>query len=962
MEMYVTDITCLLFLLFISIVYLGVKRTPTHQHRLFKIMLLCSFVNIVSDMVGSFCKFSMNRKSLDELNIDMFENMAEIEIITRRNFVADLSNCFYIVSLLFFFYTIYIYVKFLMTGEIAKKLSKLETIMLCPFIIICILALFGKGNMDHAADDISTWSIGTPLTPICAAFYILAGAYFIIKYWKNVTKTQKMAVIMAMVSEIVVTIVQAEIARRSGMRIAGIGIVLMDFSFYMTVESPDALIIERLKYEKERADDANNAKSAFLANMSHEIRTPMNAIVGMTEILLRTDLNDQQKGCLYNIKHSGNSLLLIINDLLDFSKIEAGKMELVNENYDPISILNDVSMIVLNRIGDKPVDLFYDVDKNLPAKLYGDSGRVKQIIINLMNNAVKFTDAGYVKLTVSVLEKVGKNVTLKFDVKDTGQGIKEEDLGKLFETFKQVDMARNRKKEGTGLGLSISKQLAKLMGGDVSVTSVYGEGSTFSFTIKQKIIDERPCAQLSEEYDGKSLRIGGWVCEQKREHVEKLLEDFRFRLEVYDSNTLPDADADYILVDDECYERNKEILHELAENVSVTVLYNPMKNVYADGKINFVAAPLYSSKLVKIINREKEDLEGANPEEIINFSAPDAKILLVDDTDMNLKVAVGLLAPLNMKIDVARSGKESIEKAQRKQYDIIFMDHMMPGMDGVEASRKIRELEVFEGYYKDSPIIALTANANMEAKELFKQSGVEELVTKPIEIAQLAKAIRRHLPAEMIQKPVKLTQLNPLQMTKAIPAIVGINAAEGIKNSGSRELFENLLGDFYKLIDMKSTKIEKCLEDGMIRDFTIEVHALKNTARMIGATELSEMFKEMEELGHEERLEEVQRRIPEVLSKFREYKTSLSPFASLNDDNKVEVSKEEILHVLNDIKDAMENFDVDRADADMKTLDTYKVEEAARPLMENLSAYMADLQMEEVISTCEDLISLISMG
>ena len=223
-------------------------------------------------------------------------------------------------------------------------------------------------------------------------------------------------------------------------------------------------------------------------------------------------------------------------------------------------------------------------------------------------------------------------------------------------------------------------------------------------------------------------------------------------------------------------------------------------------------------------------------------------------------------------------------------------------------------------------------------------------------------SIKRNLPAELIKKPLKLQELGPQHMTKILPAIVGINVAEGIKNSGSQELFENLLGDFYKLIDMKSTKIEKCLEDGMTRDFTIEVHALKNTARMIGATELSEMFKEMEDLGHEERVEEIKERMPELLSKFREYKGSLSSYAAQNDEEKEEIPKEEIIALLNDMKDAMENFDVDRADQDMKKLDSVKIEEAARPLMENLSAFMADIAMEEVVKTCDDLIQLISMG
>lgn len=963
MEQYITNFTCLLFTLFITLVYFSTKRKPTYQHKIFKMMIAGTYLNLLTEVLGTFCKSSFNAKDMGSMGFNEISRMGDSRLMPARSMMAAIVNPIYIISLLFCFYSIFLYVRFIMSGEERTKWNKTEILLLLPTVLISIVAIILNHFINDPYKHFDTWTMGTPLAPLCGCFYMVVSTVFVVKYWANIGKTQRMAIAMSMFAELSVTLLQSRISRISETRIAGIGFVLMVFSFYMTVESPDAILIERLRYERERANDANNAKSTFLANMSHEIRTPMNAIVGMTEILLRTEMTDQQRSYMHNIRHSGNSLLLIINDLLDFSKIEAGKMELVNENYSPLSIFNDVSMILLNRIGDKPVELLYDIDKDMPTKLYGDAGRVKQIIINLMNNAVKFTDEGSVKLTARVLERSGKTVTLRFDVEDTGQGIKEEDLEKLFDAFKQVDMARNRKKEGTGLGLSISKQLANMMGGDISVTSTYGEGSNFFFTIKQRIIDDTPSATINEELIAEEKPIiGGCLCSHESMNLKKLVTDYGFEYHEISIAEFATTDVNHLFVDEEIYEENKISLDILADRgASIAVVYNPMKNSYSDGKLTFLPRPIYSMRFARFMNHEGEEYDMADPNEIIRFSAPDAQVLIVDDTDMNLKVAVGLLTPLNMKIDVARSGKEAISKAKKKRYDIVFMDHMMPGMDGIETISHLRELEEFEGYYSNSVIIALTANATGDAKEAFAKVGVEEFVAKPIEIKQLAAAIKRNLPPEMIKKPLSLEELSPLKVAKILPAIAGLNVTEGIKNSGTQELFENLLGDFYKLIDMKSTKIERCLEDGLTRDFTIEVHALKNTARMIGALELSEMFKEMEDLGHEERVEEIKKKLPEVLEKYRSYKASLRPYAVQNDSEKEEVPKETIIEVLRDIKEAIDTFDVDRADEDMKKLESYKMDESTVPLMDNLRAYIADIAMEDIIKTCEDLINLISL-
>lgn len=403
-------------------------------------------------------------------------------------------------------------------------------------------------------------------------------------------------------------------------------------------------LLEELVVAKEHAESANKAKSSFLSNMSHEIRTPMNAIVGMTEILLREQHSPKETGYLHNIKNSGLALLTIINDILDFSKIESGKLEIVNEEYFPASMLSDLKMIFQNRIGEKEVELQFDIDSDLPVKLYGDSMRLRQIIINIGNNAIKFTDRGFVRLTIKVQEKDGDDLRLFVSVEDTGQGIRQEDLQKLFGAFEQVDTKKNHNKEGTGLGLSISKQLVELMGGSIGVKSEYGQGSEFYFTVCQKI--------RSEETVGTS-----W------------------------------------------------------ENAAVR--------------------------------------ENDTPEDYREFTAPEARVLIADDNEINREVAVLLLEPLQMQIDTAENGAEALEMIQKNRYDLVFMDHWMPVMNGVEATAALRKME--GEYYQKLPVIALTADAMEEAKQEFFAAGMNDFVAKPIEMKEICTTIKSWLPRELMR-------------------------------------------------------------------------------------------------------------------------------------------------------------------------------------------------------------------
>ena len=416
---------------------------------------------------------------------------------------------------------------------------------------------------------------------------------------------------------------------------------------FLTDVTYEKSVMNTLAESRREADAANRAKTFFLANMSHEIRTPMNAIIGMSDIILQDNtLDEENRQNVINIKTAGVNLMSIVNDILDISKIESGKYELVEEEYDFPSLIYDVQSLTRVRTAEKQLGFELSINSDIPCKLLGDVKRVRQILINLLGNAVKYTEKGCVSFRISWNYDVLKPV-LVFDIEDTGIGIKEEDYDRIFDSFNQVDTRKNRNIQGTGLGLAISKQLVTLMGGTITVSSVYGEGSCFTVRIHQKI----------KEY----LKIG--------------------------------------------------------ESIAQALEGNTYKN-----------------------NQQKE--------EFVITPRPYAKVLIVDDMKANLLVAKGIMKPYQMQIDTALSGKEALEMVQKKDYDIVFMDHMMPELDGVDTTALIRKLP--EEKYKKLVIIALTANTLEEYKELFLQNGMQDFIGKPIQRIELDKVLQKWLPVKEV--------------------------------------------------------------------------------------------------------------------------------------------------------------------------------------------------------------------
>ena len=734
------------------------------------------------------------------------------------------------------------------------------------------------------------------------------------------------------------------VALQNNEGIQGYSLVLMDVTKLHK-------LMQELQIEKQNAEDANQAKSAFMSNMSHEIRTPMNAIVGMTEILLRSQLPEQERGYLYNIQNSGNALLRIINDILDFSKIESGKLELTEDQYEPTSMLSDLGMIFLNRIGGKEVELLFDIDSRLPSKLYGDELRIRQVIINIVNNAIKFTEEGYVKLTIQVKSIENDSIELYFSVKDTGQGIAQEDLEKIFTSFQQVDTKRNRYKEGTGLGLSISRQLIEMMGGSIEVQSEYGKGSEFYFTIRQKLVDTKPAASMKEENKG-DIILFRFGTSYLLEAANKLAQAYGMRVYQSDNISEDHIPAKYIFTNSITLfsEQEREIFYKWGS--TIYVLNNPMLDSAGEPGTIVLNKPLYSVNFCQAINKEVQGTM-AKSESSMNFTAPDARILIVDDNEMNLKVAMGLLEPLQMQIDTATNGKQALDVIQQKRnYHLVFMDHMMPVMDGIEATHALRGLE--GEYYQTLPVIALSANATTEARKMFQDEGLSDFVAKPIQMQEICECLLKWLPEDLVKENTANTSSGVTE-EEELPVIEGLDVAEGIKNCGTRKLFISLLGDFYKLIDPKSAKLEQCLKDGMIRDYTIEVHALKNTARMIGAMELSGLFFEMEQLGNAGEEQQIRERTPAVLELYRSYKPILAEYAKEEDGDKEKASPAVMRETLMRLHDAMDTFDLDEADNALKELKRYELPDDLQPMLEQLDVLVADVAMEDAMNLAKSM-------
>ncbi|MDL2264421.1 response regulator [Synergistaceae bacterium OttesenSCG-928-I11] len=509
--------------------------------------------------------------------------------------------------------------------------------------------------------------------------------------------------------------------------------------------------VTELVKTKEKAEQAARSKSSFLANMSHEIRTPMNAIVGMGHLLETTELSEKQKDFLENLLRASDSLLDIINDILDFSKIDAQRFELVEQDYNLAELVGDVVNIVKLRAHEKRLALYVDISPDL-ARLYrGDNVRIKQILVNVLTNAIKYTKSGSIEMRVASSGTRAEG-RLFFSVCDTGIGIREEDLPNLFSAFSQMDVRKNRNVEGTGLGLAISKGLAQAMNGDIFVESEYGVGSCFTVSLPQRVVDARPLI------DRDALRGENVLLVERDESAasaSRMLASIGVPFErlraIHELTNIPDL-TPYTCAIVHCDPALPLTTEDLAplralRTIFVTVMGAEQEQALPRGAV-ILYEPLLIDALSHALHGGAEDERGARREKLGAFTAPGARVLLVDDNEINLLVADEILRQYGLDVVPVSSGAEAIDAVKRERFDLVFMDHMMPEIDGVEATRRIR---LDPGPNENVPIIALTANAVVGMEEYYLANQMSDFLSKPLDIEKLSEKLKRWLPAEKIR-------------------------------------------------------------------------------------------------------------------------------------------------------------------------------------------------------------------
>ena len=734
----------------------------------------------------------------------------------------------------------------------------------------------------------------------------------------------------------------------------------VSYAFHNTTES-----IEKFTMIEEANEDlkrAANMKSDFLANMSHEIRTPMNAVIGMAEMALREEMTDQARDYLTQIKSSGRNLLNIINDILDFSKIESGKMDIIPEEYEPLSEFNDVANTLMTRIGDKNIELLIEENPAMPCKLKGDVLRIRQILINLANNAIKFTHHGRVQIVCDFRFISDDEIMLSFHVVDTGQGIKKEDLKKLFTSFQQVDTKRNRSVEGTGLGLAISKSLVETMGGTIGVESEYGKGSDFYFEIPQVVVDPQPSVTVNQPekifamgmFRKKYLARRFFIDTSRMgvySAVLRFYEDYDATCDMYE-DMLDDRHRYLFFEENDYKDQIREIL--LNDPDLIGVMIAEFSSTFRPDlqNLRMIKKPFSTVAIAMALNNMELHL---NNEEgmafVSDFTAPDATIMIVDDNMVNLTVAEGLLEPLKMKIVCVASGKEAIDKINTEKFDIVFMDHMMPEMDGVETTHIIRRMYP---ELKDMPIIALTANAVSGVKEFFLKEGMNDFVPKPIEIRDIMSKVKQWLPEEKIKKGYDVVNLEEEARSEEKISIPGLDADKAMAMIGSPKLFMKILKEYHKNIPANHKQLTESYETENWENYTIQVHALKSSSRQIGAIDLADKAEKLENAGKAGDIDYIRANNREALDEYEALEPVLAPYCedeNVSEESKPAIDEATLKDILTRTMTACDDLDMDAMEAIVSEIRSYTYPD---DMKETVDALVESAEIMDVF-TCKEI-------
>jgi len=800
----------------------GIKQKDK-TNKIFNMTLFAAFINLIFDIASN---YTVNH------------------LMTVHPMVNRIIHICFFISMATLFVFVYKYLGSLVEKELNRELKgKIATFI--PYIIVFVIDIIAPVYYEETPEGNYSYGFGVQMLYVCVFVYMVFIIVLMILHRKSISTKNKVAVTLALISVLGASMFQMFVPAALT---SSLGVILFSLCMYMTVENPDAVLAGLLKEETARADAANRAKSDFLAKMSHEIRTPINAILGMNEMILRESSENDIRKYAKDIKGSANSLLSIINEILDASKIESGKMEIIPDNYEISSILNDLYNMIGVKAKGKDLKLVFDIDTGIPSEYYGDDIRIRQVLVNLLTNAVKYTNRGTV--TMSVTGKMeGDTAILHFSVKDTGIGIKEEDIEKLFAKFERIEENKHRHIEGTGLGMNIAMQLLGLMGSELKVESEYGKGSEFYFDIEQKIINREP------------------------------LGDFQDR-----------------------------------------ILRSAVDYVYD-----------------------------------VSYIAPKAKILVVDDNEINRKVFRNLLKQTEINVYEAGSGEECIAMVEQQEFHIIFMDYMMPIMDGVETLHRIKE----KNLCGDTPVIMLTANAVVGAREQYLQEGFHDYLTKPIMPEKLDKMILNYLPDELIGEGDYSKETQESTSVEKIPSLQEFDFDYAMTLLKSEELLQKTLTDFYNALEQLPGKLSPLFasitREDVLDLYRIEVHALKSTSATVGALLLSKIARLLEVAAMNKEFEKIIVLHPILLEEIAKHKARIGSILP-ESEKKVQIDNiGEVLPYFEMLKANLEQDDYNAADIVCAEIQKFEYPEEIQKLVDELVSQVMNLEAEDAIITIEKI-------